>query len=218
MGSEEGSSACVCRLLPRSGRPLLFSDSSGLAPPAHIPNSRRQLVAHFRSPGLLSVPPTLLSPTSFVYFCICPLLWEAFLEFSSLQSVIRSHLPPPPRLCLPLYLSPHTHTHTRARAHTLSHPLFSLPAISAPFLCGPALPEAGKAHSGNRRAAIRRRPREGQVRPAGAGPGRTRRKVPADSVPRPRPRPPPPKLAGARGTRTHGSLRAPAPSAPPPQT
>lgn len=70
VGSEEGSSAGVCRLLPRSGRPLLFSDSSGLAPPAHIPNSRRQLVAHFRSPGLLSVPPTLLSPTSFVYFCI----------------------------------------------------------------------------------------------------------------------------------------------------
>ncbi|KAM7232099.1 hypothetical protein CapIbe_016860, partial [Capra ibex] len=65
---------------------------------------------------------------------------------------------------LSISLHTHTHTHTHARTHTLSHPLFSLPAISAPFLCGPALPEAGKAHSGNRRAAIRRRPREGQAR------------------------------------------------------
>lgn len=53
-----------------SRRPLLFSDAGGLAPPSHIPNSQRQLVAPFRSPGLLSVPQTLLSPTSFVCFRI----------------------------------------------------------------------------------------------------------------------------------------------------
>ncbi|XP_070630545.1 uncharacterized protein [Bos indicus] len=93
-------------------------------------------------------------------------------------SVIRS--PPHPHLAfasLSISLHTHTHTHTHTLTHTHSHTLFSLPAISAPFLCGPALPEAGKAHSGNRRAAIRRRPREGQVRPAGTRPGRTRRKV-----------------------------------------
>ena len=116
--------------------------------------------------------------------------------------------PPTPRLCLclPPSLSlslslSHTHTYT--------HPLFSLPAISAPFLRGPGLQEARKAHSGNRCAAIRQRPREGQVRLAGSPPGRTRRKVPG-----PCPRPPARWRQGDEDARVPSRPRAVGAAAP----